>query len=752
MWPLFGKILVDAWNFSLETGNLPPSHKLSFLKLIPKIGKDLKKLTNWRPITLSNCDHKIISKTYAQRLSMAMSGCIKENQTAYIKGRIINDNIRAILASIEVANSEINIDGLIVSLDAKKAFDSVSHRYIEKCLEKFGVGRFVPIFKVLYKDLQTDIIINQRIVSGFKVKRGVKQGDALSCILFIMCMEPLIRNIENNGNIASVQSRNLDSALPKAYAYADDINVVTNNDVICVQEVFKEYERLTKVSGLELNADKTEIMRFKSGGNAELVNFQIMYNNTQYRVESVSQVKINGILFHQDIAEMRTLNVDKAVERIQTQCRRWSARRLCLLGKILIVKTFGISQVVFLMQSIKLETADFKRINSVLYKFLWNRNFDAAKAPERIAREIINLPIKLGGFGMINIEALDSGIKLRGLGRLMCTNHPLLRLIKEKLNLDEFFEPRLATELDRFAHYAVELLKVDRKKMWSIEQHELTPSMVSLIRSISLNKAITPVGRNSLSYFNIRMMGIETVGGLDRPKLNQLARFMDKNLVKISEYAVTINLNVDNTPARNLTVLNGVLVDLTRASSREIREGRQKKIPVTMFKSGLLMTPSEVLNWADRLRRLTSTKLKSTMLRVAHKEVYTKEKLYRYGLVASPNCSRCDLLDTFEHKLFECSYVTRIWEQVFRITENQNGGVLAQHEIMDHAMCNNLDVDLSTQTIHAEILNRILSLRDDATYMLRPKSLVLIAINYLKKRERKKEIKDKLNELLLRHQ
>ena len=123
--------------------------------------------------------------------------------------------------------------------------------------------------------------------------------------------------------------------------------------------------------------------------------------------------------------------------------------------------------------------------------------FDAAKAPERIAREIINLPIKLGGFGMINIEALDSGIKLRGLGRLMCTNHPLLRLIKEKLNLDEFFEPRLATELDRFAHYAVELLKVDRKKMWSIEQHELTPSMVSLIRSISLNKAITPVGRNS---------------------------------------------------------------------------------------------------------------------------------------------------------------------------------------------------------------------------------------------------------------
>ena len=107
---------------------------MSFLKLIPKIEKDLKKLINWRSITLSNCDHKLITKIYAQRLSSAMAACVKENQTAYVKGRMINDNIRSILSSIEVANSEREIDALIVSLDAEKAFDSVSHQYIEKCL------------------------------------------------------------------------------------------------------------------------------------------------------------------------------------------------------------------------------------------------------------------------------------------------------------------------------------------------------------------------------------------------------------------------------------------------------------------------------------------------------------------------------------------------------------------------------------------------------------------------------------------
>ena len=52
LWQVYGPILVDAWKHSQVIKTLPPSHKLSLLKLIPKVGKDLSKLTNWRPITL----------------------------------------------------------------------------------------------------------------------------------------------------------------------------------------------------------------------------------------------------------------------------------------------------------------------------------------------------------------------------------------------------------------------------------------------------------------------------------------------------------------------------------------------------------------------------------------------------------------------------------------------------------------------------------------------------------------------------
>ena len=180
LWRLVGPLILEAWKHTLVTGKLCPSHRVSFLKLIPKVGKDLKKLTNWRPITLSNCDHKIITKLYAKRMSSVIAKHIGERQTAYLKGRLINDNIRAILTSINLTNNEENLDGLIVSLDAKKAFDSVEHSYIIKCLDRFGLKKFVPVFQTLYSELRSDIIINGRIAEGFKILQGVKQGDALS--------------------------------------------------------------------------------------------------------------------------------------------------------------------------------------------------------------------------------------------------------------------------------------------------------------------------------------------------------------------------------------------------------------------------------------------------------------------------------------------------------------------------------------------------------------------------------------------
>ena len=59
--------------------------KMSII-LLPKEGKDINNIKNWRPITLYNCDSKIVTKALALRMNSVLDEIIDVNQTAYVKG------------------------------------------------------------------------------------------------------------------------------------------------------------------------------------------------------------------------------------------------------------------------------------------------------------------------------------------------------------------------------------------------------------------------------------------------------------------------------------------------------------------------------------------------------------------------------------------------------------------------------------------------------------------------------------------
>ena len=207
------------------------------------------------------------------------------------------------------------MNGAVISLDAKKAFDSVDHGYIKRCLTAFGLGRFIPVFNVLYKGLKSSIILNGKVIDGYSILRGVKQGDALSCILFIMCMEPLILNLKANASIEPIVSNKLSINIPRVYSFADDITVVAKNEHRGIQEVFNEYELFSNSSGLIHNADKTEILCF--GGRNAPQQFNIRYNGSDFNIRSMSRIKVNGIFLSEDAAAREDYNVGRSIEAME---------------------------------------------------------------------------------------------------------------------------------------------------------------------------------------------------------------------------------------------------------------------------------------------------------------------------------------------------------------------------------------------------------------------------------------------------
>ena len=104
--------------------------------MIPKKDKALQELKNWRPISLLNCDYKIASKVIASRLKVDLQNLIDNDQTGFLKGRSIAENICLINNVISYTETKI-IPGLLLFVDFEKAFDTIEWAFVEKTLQHF---------------------------------------------------------------------------------------------------------------------------------------------------------------------------------------------------------------------------------------------------------------------------------------------------------------------------------------------------------------------------------------------------------------------------------------------------------------------------------------------------------------------------------------------------------------------------------------------------------------------------------------
>eukprot|EP00253_Pinus_taeda_P035519 PITA_35519 len=124
---------------SRRSGTILKSINSTFLALIPKV-EEAKTPDKFRPIALRNVIYKIISKVIANRLKSILPGIISEEQSGYIEGRQILDNILLAQEMIHSLHSRKEA-GMLMQLDLSKAYDKVSWRYLEAVLDSFGFCR-----------------------------------------------------------------------------------------------------------------------------------------------------------------------------------------------------------------------------------------------------------------------------------------------------------------------------------------------------------------------------------------------------------------------------------------------------------------------------------------------------------------------------------------------------------------------------------------------------------------------------------
>ena len=138
-WPIVKSIVILAALDFLNHGVSPPKFHDIHIVLIPKV-KNPEKVTDYRPISLCNVAYKIASKVVANRLKLVLQEIIGENQSAFVAGRLITDNV---LVAHEMMNhiskkKKGKCGEMAIKLDMSKAYDRVEWECLKQIMKKLG--------------------------------------------------------------------------------------------------------------------------------------------------------------------------------------------------------------------------------------------------------------------------------------------------------------------------------------------------------------------------------------------------------------------------------------------------------------------------------------------------------------------------------------------------------------------------------------------------------------------------------------
>ena len=206
-------------------------------------------LSNWRPITLLNVDYKIASRVIAKRIESILPKLINPDQTGFVKGRYIGQNIRLLTDVLEQTKRQ-NIPGILLLLDFRKAFDSLEWPFIQQTLSVFNFGESIKRWiSILYAKSESSVLNNGFCTESFPLSREVRQGCPLSPLLFILGVEILASKIRQDQNIQGIKIHGYEFKISQ---FADDTSLLCK-DLNSVENAIALLNVFERVSGLKLN-------------------------------------------------------------------------------------------------------------------------------------------------------------------------------------------------------------------------------------------------------------------------------------------------------------------------------------------------------------------------------------------------------------------------------------------------------------------------------------------------------------------
>ncbi|XP_020266417.1 uncharacterized protein LOC109841906 [Asparagus officinalis] len=300
------------------------------------------------------------------RLAPFMNDLVAPTQSAFQTGK-------STLDSITVANELIHFcskrkkDVAMVKIDFTKAFDSINWNFLINLLKVQGFGqRWCSWIYNIISTSSCAVLINGSPSKSFKCKRGLKQGDHLSPLLFNIVADVLCKMIRHNVEEGLLSNLGIKEPLNqiRSLQFADDTLLFvrsTKNDISILKAILYIFE---DISWLGINFSKSSLIYFGKLHNRG----QVLASSMNCKLDYLP-IKYLGLPLK--YGKLAKSDWQPMLDNMYRKLASWKSSCLSFGGRLVLLNSVLSSIPLYYMSFYKLPSWVIKEVDKIRKNFLW---------------------------------------------------------------------------------------------------------------------------------------------------------------------------------------------------------------------------------------------------------------------------------------------------------------------------------------------------------------------------------------------